>query len=415
MNEPMDRALADWLRDGPEQGPREGLERAIATTRQVSQRPAWAIPERWLPMQLTMQRAPAMRPVLLLATVALLILALLGAAILIGSQRRLPHPFGPAGNGLIAYDAGGRLYLSNADVSEPRAVEGGLGAVISPVFSRDGQQVAFFSAASPTASSRHVFVASVDDAAPARKISGKHPTLQGHATPPAWSIDGSRLFYAAYGDGAVRLASAAVDGSGVTFLTDDAVPDPWTPFISPDGRWLAFRSQRPDARLMVMPVDGGRPKELLSVSGATDAFVNMGWSLDSTRVVYHRPNPDDGIAVVETVDIRDGTIVRISRTGEHSTDPSWSPDGRWISYGFEVGGVRHTAIVAPDGSGLRDLGPIGGCVMGWSPDARYLFGFTTDCFSSKVTRIPIDDPSAAVEFDLPGALTGQPDWQRVAP
>jgi Tol biopolymer transport system component len=276
--------------------------------------------------------------------------------------------------------------------------------------------VAFFSAASPTASSRHLFVTSVDDAAPARQISGKHPTLQGHATPPAWSIDGSRLFYAAYADGAVRLASAAVDGSGVTFLTDDAAPDPWTPFISPDGKWLAFRAQLPETTLMVMSVDGGAPRELLSVTEINDSFANLAWSSDSTRVVYHRGNPDGGkAAVVETIDIRDRTITRLSRDGEISTDPSWSPDGRWVAYGIEVDGTRHTAIVAPDGSGYRDLGTIGGCVMGWSPDAKYLFGFTTDCFSSKLMRIPIDHPSAAVEFDLPGALTGMPAWQRIAP
>ena len=416
MNEPMDRALADWLRDGPDMGPREGLERALLAARRVPQRPSWAIPERWLPMQLTMQRAPTLRPVLLLATIALLIVALIGAAILIGTQRRLPEPFGPAGNGLVAYDAGGKLYLADADLSETRAIEGGLGAVISPVFSRDGRQLAFWSATSTTARIRHLFVQGVDETGPARQVSGKYPSLQGHVTPPAWSIDGSRLFYAAYGQNQVRLASAAVDGSGVTFLTDDTTPDPWTPFISPDGKWLAFRAQLPETNLMVMSVDGGAPKSLLSISEINDSFVNLGWSSDSTKVVYHRGNPDGGTAaVVETIDIRDKTITRVSRRGEISTDPSWSPDGRWIAYGVEVAGKRHTVLVAPDGSSYRDIGEIGGCVMGWSPDAKYLFGFTTDCFSSQLMRIPIDDPSAAVEFGIPGALTGQPDWQRVAP
>lgn len=416
MTEPMDRALAQWLRDGPETGPREPLEHALATTRRTAQRPGWSFPERWLPMQLTMQRVPSTRGSFFLATLALILVALIAGAILVGAERRLPDPFGPAANGLVAYDAGGTLFISDADLTTPRAVEGGLGAAISPVFSRDGQHLAFFSATRPEASARHLFVATVADPSPARLISGEYPSRQAHVTPAAWSIDGSRLFYVTYADGAYRLASAAVDGSGVTFLTDAGAPDPWTPFISPDGRWLAFRSQRPDATLMVMPVDGGQPKALLSVPAATDAFVNMGWSLDSTRVVYHRPDPDGtGGPVVETVDIRDGTIVRVSRPGEYSTDPSWSPDGRWIAYGFETDGKRHSAIVAADGSGFRDLGPVGGCVMGWSPDSKYLFGFTVDCFSSKVTRIPIDDPSAAVELDLPGPLTGQPAWQRVAP
>ena len=90
MNESMDRALADWLRDGPDQGPREGLERALAAARQVSQRPAWAIPGRWLTMQLTMQRAPTMRPVLLLATVMVADTAALLAGRAFGRHRLAP-------------------------------------------------------------------------------------------------------------------------------------------------------------------------------------------------------------------------------------------------------------------------------------------------------------------------------------
>jgi Tol biopolymer transport system component len=415
MNEPMDRALADWLRDGPDDGPREVLDRALATTRSVSQRPGWAIPERWLPMQLTIQRIPSMRPVFYLALVALLVAALVAAAILVGSPRRLPEPFGPAGNGLVAYDAGGTLFLSDPDLGSPRQIEGGLGAILSPVFSRDGRQIAFWSATSPNAFARHLFVQGVDDPGPARKLSGSHPSIQGHVTAPAWSIDGSRLVYAASTADGVRLASAAVDGSGIRFLTDAPEVKPWTPVASPDGRWLAFRSRAPQADLLVMPFDGGNPRILLTVDEPTDAFVNLAWSLDSTRVVFHRPDPQGGPAVVETIDIRDRSIVRVSRPLGHNTDPSWSPDGRWITYGLEIDGEHHQVIVAPDGSGYRDLGMVGGCVMGWSPDSKYLFGFTTECFSSKITRIPIDDPSAAVVRDLPGNLTGMPDWQRVAP
>ena len=45
MNESMDRVLADWLNEGPENGPREGLERTLAATRRVGQRPGWTFPE----------------------------------------------------------------------------------------------------------------------------------------------------------------------------------------------------------------------------------------------------------------------------------------------------------------------------------------------------------------------------------
>ena len=83
MNESMDRVLADWLREGPESGPREGLERALAATRRVGQKPGWAFLERWLPMQLTMARTPSLRPILAVVMLALLIVALWS-----GPQRR---------------------------------------------------------------------------------------------------------------------------------------------------------------------------------------------------------------------------------------------------------------------------------------------------------------------------------------
>ena len=88
MNESMDRVVADWLHEGPERGPREGLERALAATRRVGQRPGWTLPERWIPMQLTMTRTRSQRPIFAIATLALLIVALVATALYIGSQRR---------------------------------------------------------------------------------------------------------------------------------------------------------------------------------------------------------------------------------------------------------------------------------------------------------------------------------------
>jgi Tol biopolymer transport system component len=274
--------------------------------------------------------------------------------------------------------------------------------------------VAFWSARSLFSEERHLFVAAVDGATPPRQISDRYPTVQAHATAPAWSVDGRHLAYAAKTTEGIRLALAAADGSGVTFLTDRDEVQPWTPVASPDGRWLAFRSGSPAAMLAVIPFAGGDLIRLLSVAEPSDAFVNIAWSADSTRIVYHRPDPATGQGVVETIDL-DGTITRVSPQGQLGMDPSWSPDGRSIAYGTEVDGVRHTIVVAPDGTGYRDLGTVGGCVMGWSPDSTYLFGFTSDCFTSALVRIPVDDPAAAVTLKLDGATNGVSSWQRVAP
>jgi Tol biopolymer transport system component len=363
-------------------------------------------------MQLTMQRSQSLRPVVYLALVASLVLALAAAALFVGSQRRLPEPFGPAANGLIAFDAGTTAYVANSDGSDARPIVGDDGESYSPTFSRDGTRLAFWSA---TGSRAFLYVVDVDGDGPARPIAPDVPNVGRIDVAPAWTPDGRSIAFSGVAEGGSGIFLAAADGSGIARVTGSEVSAPWQPVVSPDGRWLTFRDRRPDARLMVVRPDGSDLRELVRVDTSTDAFTSLSWSADGTRIAYHRPDPASGTPVVESIGL-DGTVTRLSQPGQAASDPSWSPDGRLVAYAFdEPGEGNHVAVVGSDGSGFHDLGPVGGCRMDWSPDARYLFGYTTDCFSSKLTRIPVDDPSAAIVFDLPGAIAGAPSWQRVAP
>ena len=145
MNESMDRVLADWLREGPESGPREGLERALAATRRVGQKPGWAFLERWLPMQLTIARTPSLRPILAIVMLALLIVALVATVLFIGSQRRpLPPPFGPARNGAVVYDQERRPVSSPTNCPAKRGrSSSGPETDGWPSFSNQGDRIAF--------------------------------------------------------------------------------------------------------------------------------------------------------------------------------------------------------------------------------------------------------------------------------
>src|SRR5262245_66339008 len=101
----FDRVMRHWM-DADAQGraPEHLLGSVLDETRHTRRIPGWLLPERWIPMQLAL-RAPAVPRLvpLLLLVVALLIAAALAVA-LVGAPRRLPPPFGPAANGLIAYD-----------------------------------------------------------------------------------------------------------------------------------------------------------------------------------------------------------------------------------------------------------------------------------------------------------------------
>ena len=121
---------------------RDDLVGRIGRTRQ---RPAWAFPGRWLHMDLTTERVPVAqmpwRAIGLVALVALLLAASL--AVYIGSQPRLPDPFGLASNGQVAYSTDGDIYTADPVTGVATALVSGPERDLGPRFSRDGTTIAF--------------------------------------------------------------------------------------------------------------------------------------------------------------------------------------------------------------------------------------------------------------------------------
>jgi hypothetical protein len=101
------------------------IDDVLSTTARGRQRPGWTFPERWLPVDLVTTRVPTTRmPWRQLGVLALLAL-LIAAAIGLyagATQVRVPAPFGPAGNGLIAYAAGGDIFTADPVTGDSRAI-----------------------------------------------------------------------------------------------------------------------------------------------------------------------------------------------------------------------------------------------------------------------------------------------------
>ena len=87
MNDWNERAISAWLAEGPERGPAEGLQRALATTRSVRQRPPWLATEAWPP--LTVAGLPQRSLLIALAGI-LLVVSMLGLMIAGGAPRAIP-------------------------------------------------------------------------------------------------------------------------------------------------------------------------------------------------------------------------------------------------------------------------------------------------------------------------------------
>jgi Tol biopolymer transport system component len=98
-------------------------------------------------------------------------------------------------------------------------------------------------------------------------------------------------------------------------------------------------------RLRLMLLTGGTPRNFLS-----EEAVNLAWSPDGERIVYHTFAKGDPMFVAD----RSGANAqRISqdRPGIHNHFPAWSPDGRWIyfSHGTPATGEMDLWRIDPAG------------------------------------------------------------------
>ena len=81
------------------------------------------------------------------------------------------------------------------------------------------------------------------------------------------------------------LWRARWDGSGRRALTRTPDEDEYAPQFSPDGKWIAFLSDRggedAETQVWIMPADGGEAEALTEFPGGVSEF---DWSPDSARV-----------------------------------------------------------------------------------------------------------------------------------
>lgn len=192
---------------------------------------------------------------------------------------------------------------------------------------------------------------------------------------PVFSPDGQSLAYESEGDlWIVRLA----DGRTRRVTTHGAADTraAW----SPDGSRLAFLSTRDGGTDVWVVSTDGEPHGLRRVTSDRIAKDGLTWSPDGARLAYSARGPLDFYASsIVTVSPAGGAPQRLTPEDEFEyAHPRWSPDGRHLAFMSDRSGYTHVWIARADGSDLRHLdhgpndaeSPYFDVVPHWSSDGR---------------------------------------------
>jgi dipeptidyl aminopeptidase/acylaminoacyl peptidase len=277
----FDRLMTAWFdAEARVREPDDLLARALARTSRVRPLPAWLLPERWIPMQLTMRRRQLPRALPYFALLMVLALLAAVAVAIVGTASPVPTPFGPAGNGVLVYvTSAGDIATVDPVTGVSRTIVGGPDRDLHAVVSLDGTRVGFVR---PVEDGVAVYVADIDGGGVRRLTDAPLPD----ATAIAWSPDGQRVAFQSSG----RLWIANTDGSGAHAAPMDLVVDNetirWRP---PDGEELLVRGIVDGrAGLFLTDRDGRDPRVITPLDGGEYDYLWATWSPDGKRVAYHR-------------------------------------------------------------------------------------------------------------------------------
>src|SRR5262245_14505760 len=225
---------------------------------------------------------------------------------------------------------------------------------------------------------------------------------------PSMAPDGRSLVYASRAAGDWNIYWQDVGGGRIRNLTEDCPEDDTQPAFSPDGEWIAFRSQREGGGIFVMRATGESVRRLTPAGH----YYHPAWSPDGREILCTRENvigPANRAAGLRqlwvfTVGDGEGRLV----TSDDAAQPQWSPRGLRIAcWGNRQKTQRDIWTMPALGGEPADVtndehldwNPV------WSPDGRYLYFLSDREGGMKLFRVAINEESGKTSGEIERVTT----------
>jgi Tol biopolymer transport system component len=229
--------------------------------------------------------------------------------------------------------------------------------------------------------------------------------LAGEEVTPSLSPDGKTVAYASRASGNWDIYVLRVSGSNAVNLTADSPADDFQPAFSPDGERIAFRSRRDGGGIFVMGATGESVLRLSSFG------FRPAWSPDGEKIAvqtadFTTPSGRPALSELWVIEVKSGESQKIF-DGD-AVQPTWSPDGKRIAYwAIPLGGGQRDLWTIPSSGGtpvavLKD--PPMDWAPFWSPDGKYLYFSSERGGIMNLWRIPID-PASGQSLGAPEEVT----------
>ncbi len=403
------------------------IDDVLSTTAARRQRPSWTIPERWLPVELVNQRVPMTRmpwrQLGVLALIALVLAAMLVAYI--GSRTpRLPQPFGPAGNGLIALNRDGDLYAVDPTTKRETLIVAGPENDEWVAFTPDGTRGVFVRWGPENGGMTAARVGSILLDGRSRPAFVDKDVIHGDS----WielAPNGRDVAFTAWDHGTpqLRINVAALDGSSYRVFGEVPITDyGGLSFLAPDGRELVYLARSADGQrhdIRALDVTTGGTRAIVETTLGTDVFGNVSAAPDGARLAYALRSATGAISV---------HVVGTDGSGDHVVGhapgvtfeawPQWDPLGRRVLIERDAGdGVVRPVIVDLDGGADVIIDATisqNGAGKAWAPDGSSILAQRT-AEDGRQLQQEFWDARTGTVTEVGWPSIGGPVWQRVAP